>query len=86
MSYRILVSPSALRLLRELSDHVVQRAGQVLAEIAELAGANPRPALAFARPGRGGMRRLDLENASVFYKLDPRERTLTVLKAVPRKG
>ena len=79
MSYRILVEPSAAQRLRTFSSHIVQRLGRVLAELADLASIAPPQTLAFARSGADAVSRLDLEDATVWYRVDRREETLTVV-------
>jgi mRNA-degrading endonuclease RelE of RelBE toxin-antitoxin system len=82
MSYRILVEPAAAQHLRTFSSHVVQQLGRVLAELADLASIAPPPGLSFARnPGaERSLLRVDVEDATVWYRVDKREETLTVVE------
>jgi mRNA-degrading endonuclease RelE of RelBE toxin-antitoxin system len=80
MSYRILVEPAAAQRLRTFSSHVVQRLGRLLAELADLASIAPPQTLAFARSGSDVVSRIDLEDATVWYRVDRREETLTVVE------
>jgi mRNA-degrading endonuclease RelE of RelBE toxin-antitoxin system len=80
MSYRILVEPAAAQRLRTFSSHVVQRLGRLLAELADLASIAPPQTLALARSGGDAVSRIDLEDATVWYRVDRREETLTVVE------
>jgi len=82
MSYRILVEPTAAQRLRTFSSHVVQRLGRLLAELADLASIAPPPSLMFARnPGpEANLLRVEVEDVTVWYRVDKREETLTVVK------
>ena len=82
MSYRILVEPAAAQRLRTFSSHVVQQLGRVLAELADLASIAPPPGLSFARnPGPDrNLLRVEVEDATVWYRIDKREETLTVVE------
>jgi mRNA-degrading endonuclease RelE of RelBE toxin-antitoxin system len=80
MSYRILVEPAAAQRLRTFSSHVVQRLGRLLAELADLASIAPPQTLALARSGADAVSRIDLEDATVWYRVDRREETLTVVE------
>ncbi len=82
MSYRILVEPAAAQRLRTFSSHVVQRLGRLLAELADLASIAPPPTLAFARhPGpQADLLRIEVEDVIVWYRIDKREETLTVVE------
>jgi mRNA-degrading endonuclease RelE of RelBE toxin-antitoxin system len=79
MSYRILVEPAAAQRLRTFSSHVVQRLGRLLAELADLASIAPPQTLALIRSAADAVSRIDLEGASVWYRVDRREETLTVV-------
>jgi len=82
MSYRILVEPAAAQRLRTFSSHVVQRLGRLLAELADLASIAPPPSLMFARnPGpEANLLRVEVEDVTVWYRVDKREETLTVVE------
>jgi mRNA-degrading endonuclease RelE of RelBE toxin-antitoxin system len=80
MSYRILVEPAAAQRLRTFSSHVVQRLGRLLAELADLASIAPPQTLALARSGSDAVSRIDLEDATVWYRVDRHEETLTVVE------
>jgi mRNA-degrading endonuclease RelE of RelBE toxin-antitoxin system len=82
MSYRILVEPAAAQRLRTFSSHVVQRLGRVLAELADLASIAPPPTLVFARQlgSEANLLRIDVEEVSVWYRIDKREETLTIVE------
>jgi mRNA-degrading endonuclease RelE of RelBE toxin-antitoxin system len=86
MSYRILVDPRAANRLRSFPSYVVQRVGTVLAELAELAGVAPPPSLVFARAlgPAASLMRVDLEDVSLFYRVDKREQSLTVVDVEER--
>ena len=82
MSYRILVEPAAAERLRTFSSHVVQRLGRLLAELADLASIAPPPSLVFARNlgPEGSLLRMEVEDVKVWYRVDKREETLTVVE------
>ncbi len=86
MSYRILVDPRAASRLQGFPSYVVQRIGSVLAELAELAGVVPPPSLVFARAAgpAGNLMRVDLEDVSLYYRIDKREQSLTVVDVEER--
>ena len=79
MSYRILVEPSAAQRLRTFSSHVVQRLGRLLAELADLASIAPPQTMGLSR-GPETPSRIDLEDVSVWYRVDCREETLTLVE------
>jgi len=79
MSYRILVEPAAGQRLRTFSSHVVQRLGRLLAELADLASIAPPPTLAFASP-QADLLRIEVEDVTVWYRIDKREETLTIIE------
>jgi hypothetical protein len=79
MSYRILVEPAAAQRLRTFSSYLVQRLGRLLAELADLASIAPPASLALARTADADLSRLDLEDATVWYRVDHREETLTLV-------
>ena len=88
MSYRILVEPAA-------AQHLVCRQSAIIeAEVvehprldslrltiggADLASIAPPQTLALARSGADAPSRIDLEDATVWYRVDRREETLTVV-------
>jgi mRNA-degrading endonuclease RelE of RelBE toxin-antitoxin system len=82
MSYRILVEPAAGQRLRTFASHVVQRLGRLLAELADLASIAPPPSLLFARnPGpEPNLLRMEIDDVTVWYRVDNREETLTVVE------
>ena len=82
MSYRILVEPAAAQRLRTFSSHVVQRLGRLLAELADLASIAPPPSLVFARSlgPEANLLRMEIEDVKVWYRVDKREETLTVVE------
>jgi len=86
MSYRILVEPAAAQRLRTFSSHVVQRLGRQLAELADLASIAPPPSLVFARNlgPEANLLRLEIEDVTVWYRIDKREETLTVVEVASR--
>jgi mRNA-degrading endonuclease RelE of RelBE toxin-antitoxin system len=85
MSYRILVEPSAAQRLRTFSSYVVQRLGSSLAELADLASIAPPPSPVFARNGpEATLLRIDVEDVTVFYRVDNREETVTVVEVTSR--
>jgi mRNA-degrading endonuclease RelE of RelBE toxin-antitoxin system len=81
MSYRILVDPRAAHRLESFPAYVVQRIGSVLAELAELAGVAPPPSLvlAGAAAATANVLRVDLEDVSLYYRIDRRDESLTVV-------
>ena len=79
MSYRILVEPAAAQRLRTFSSYLVQRLGRLLAELADLASVAPPVSLALARGADAKLSRIDLEDVTVSYRIDPREETLTLV-------
>ncbi len=83
MSYRILVEPAAAQRLRTFSSYIVQRLGRLLAELADLASIAPPPILVFARnPGpEANLLRLEVEDVTVWYRINMRDETLTVVEA-----
>ncbi|HEX9605477.1 MAG TPA: hypothetical protein VF973_17115 [Myxococcales bacterium] len=82
MSYRILVEPAAAQRLRTFSSHVVQRLGRLLAELADLASIAPPPSLTLARnlSPESNLLRIGVEDVTVWYRIDKREETLTVVE------
>ena len=82
MSYRILVEPAAAQRLRTFSSHVVQRLGRVLAELADLASIAPPPSLVIARNlgAEASPFRIEVEDVTVWYRIDKREETLTIVE------
>ncbi|HYR20492.1 MAG TPA: hypothetical protein VEQ15_13430 [Myxococcales bacterium] len=82
MSYRILVEPAAAQRLRTFSSHVVQRLGRLLAELADLASIAPPPSLTLARSlaPDSTLLRIEVEDATAWYRIDKREETLTVVE------
>jgi mRNA-degrading endonuclease RelE of RelBE toxin-antitoxin system len=82
MSYRILVEPAAGQRLRTFSSHVVQRLGRLLAELADLASIAPPPSLTLARglAPDSTLLRIEVEDATVWYRIDKHEETLTVVE------
>jgi mRNA-degrading endonuclease RelE of RelBE toxin-antitoxin system len=80
MSYRILVEPAAAQRLRTFSSYLVQRLGRLLAELADLASIAPPASLSLARNPQAEVSRLDLEDATVWYRVDHREETLTLVE------
>ncbi len=82
MSYRILVEPAAGQRLRTFSSHVVQRLGRLLAELADLASIAPPSTLAFARHSspQADLLRIEVEDVTVWYRIDKREETLTIIE------
>jgi len=82
MSYRILVEPAPAQRLRTFSSHVVQRLGQLLAELADLASIAPPPSLTLARSlaPDSTLLRIEVEDATAWYRIDKREETLTVVE------
>jgi hypothetical protein len=79
MSYRILVEPAAAQRLRTFSSYLVQRLGRLLAELADLASIAPPASLALGRKTDAEVSRVDLEDATVWYRVDHREETLTLV-------
>jgi mRNA-degrading endonuclease RelE of RelBE toxin-antitoxin system len=86
MSYRILVEPAAAQRLRTFSAYLVQRLGRLLAELADLASIAPPTSLAIARNPQAEVSRLDLEDATVWYRVDHREETLTLVDIAAGAG
>jgi len=82
MSYRILVEPGAAQRLRTFSPHVVQRLGRILAELADLASIAPPPSLVIARhpDPEASVFRFEVEDVSVWYRIDQSEETLTIVE------
>jgi mRNA-degrading endonuclease RelE of RelBE toxin-antitoxin system len=82
MSYRILVEPAAAQRLRTFSSHIVQRLGRLLAELADLASIAPPPSLVFARNlgPDASLLQMEVEDVTVWYRVDKREETLTVVE------
>jgi mRNA-degrading endonuclease RelE of RelBE toxin-antitoxin system len=87
MAYRILIEPAAARRLRTFLPHVVQRLGRLLAELAELSGADSHPALGLALlPAPPvGLLTLEAEGVSVLYRIDKTAETLTLVEAEERE-
>jgi mRNA-degrading endonuclease RelE of RelBE toxin-antitoxin system len=79
MSYRILVEPAAAQRLRTFSSYLVQRLGRLLAELADLASIAPPTSLALARNPGAEVARFELEDATVWYRVDHKEETLTLV-------
>jgi mRNA-degrading endonuclease RelE of RelBE toxin-antitoxin system len=80
MSYRILVEPAAAERLRTFSSYVVQKLGRLLAELADLASIAPPPSPVFARAqGTETNLRVEVDEVTVWYRIDKREETLTVV-------
>jgi mRNA-degrading endonuclease RelE of RelBE toxin-antitoxin system len=79
MSYRILVEPAAAQRLRTFSAYLVQRLGRLLAELADLASIAPPVSLALARNPDAEMSRVELDDATVWYRVDHKEETLTLV-------
>ena len=86
MSYRILVEPAAAQRLRTFSSYLVQRLGRLLAELADLASIAPPASLALAGDGDADLSRVDLEGAIVWYRVDRREETLTLVEVATGAG
>jgi mRNA-degrading endonuclease RelE of RelBE toxin-antitoxin system len=86
MSYRILVEPAAAERLRTFSSYIVQRLGRLLAELADLASIAPPASLALARNADSELSRVDLEGATVWYRLDRHEETLTLVDIAASAG
>ena len=82
MSYRILVEPAPAQRLRTFSSHVVQRLGRLLAELADLASIAPPPSLLLARNlgPEPNLLRMEIDDVTVWYRVDNREETLTVVE------
>jgi mRNA-degrading endonuclease RelE of RelBE toxin-antitoxin system len=79
MSYRILVHPDTGDALRTLPEHVLRRAGQLLAEISELAEAAHSPTLLFAKSVGASLQRLESDCCVLLYEIDRRASALTVV-------
>jgi mRNA-degrading endonuclease RelE of RelBE toxin-antitoxin system len=86
MSYRILVHPGAGDALRTLPEHVLRRAGQLLAEISELAEAPHSPTLMFAKAAGASLQRLESDCCVLLYEVDRRARALTVVRIEAREA
>ena len=86
MSYRILVEPAAAQRLRTFSSYLVQRLGRLLAELADLASIAPPASLTLARTGEAELSRIELESATVWYRVDRREETLTLVDIAASAG
>src|SRR6266852_1025979 len=82
MSYRILVEPAAAQRLRTFSSHVVQRLGRLLAELADLASIAPPTSLMLARnlSPESNLLRIEVEDVTVWYRIDKPQETLTVVE------
>jgi mRNA-degrading endonuclease RelE of RelBE toxin-antitoxin system len=86
MSYRILVEPAAAQRLRTFSSYIVQRLGRLLAELADLASIAPPAGLTLARNADAELARVELEGATVWYRVDRREETLTLVDIAAGAG
>jgi mRNA-degrading endonuclease RelE of RelBE toxin-antitoxin system len=86
MSYRILVHPDAGDALRTLPEHVLRRAGQLLAEISESAEAAHSPTLMFAKAIGASLQRLESDCCVLLYEVDRRASALTVVGIETREA
>ncbi|HWE26120.1 MAG TPA: hypothetical protein VG496_19445 [Myxococcales bacterium] len=86
MSYRILVEPAAAQRLRTFSSYLVQRLGRLLADLADLASIAPPASLSLARNADTDLARIDLEDATVWYRVDRRDETLTLVDVQTAAG
>src|SRR2546421_12937568 len=86
MSYRILVEPAAAQRLRTFSSYLVQRLGRLLAELAGLAGISPPAGLMLARNGDAEPSRVELEGATGWYRVGPREDAPPPVDIAPGAG